>query len=117
MPMTANEFMLFRRSLKMTQGDMANALGVSRFTVNNWEREKFAVPRDIVERIAAKGIGATTPVLAAEQRNIIAEDLAWYRLWRSRGYSHTDTMAARRPPAMHIAAVSELSRQYPDFTQ
>lgn len=116
MPMSAEEFMLYRRKRRMTQGDIAKALGVSRLTVNNWERQRFAVPKDIVERLAA----IETPVLAAEQRANDAQrrkemqnQLAWYRYWREI-ITHEATMA-KAPAPLYPETIAILTGEFTDF--
>lgn len=56
--MTPAEFKVIRKNYKLTQEQMAKQLGVSRLTVFNWEKGKFAIPADIVERLAGANLAA-----------------------------------------------------------
>lgn len=116
MPMSADELLLFRRKRKMTQANMASALGVSRMTINNWERERFAIPKDIVERIAALD-APDQRAAPAQHRKDVEQQLAWYRAYRNGlQLSHAATMA-KAPRALDPATVAILATEYFDFTQ
>jgi DNA-binding XRE family transcriptional regulator len=51
--MTPSELMVLRRQHNLTQAEFGARLvpPVSRLTVSNWERERFAIPRDIMARM------------------------------------------------------------------
>lgn len=67
--MTPAEFKVIRKNYKLTQGEMAEQLGVSRLTVFNWEKGKFALPADIVERLAKANLAA--PAQQAEASKVV----------------------------------------------
>lgn len=52
--MTPDELMLMRRQKGLTQAEFGASLipPVSRLTVSNWERGRFAIPHDLVVRMA-----------------------------------------------------------------
>jgi transcriptional regulator with XRE-family HTH domain len=56
--MTPSELKVIRKNYKLTQEGMAKQLGVSRLTVFNWEKGKFAIPADIVDRLAKADLAA-----------------------------------------------------------
>ncbi len=56
-PMDPDDFRKLRKAAGLTQGQMAERIGVSRLTINNWEGAKFRIPDDILDTLAEKGLG------------------------------------------------------------
>ena len=54
--MDGNELRDYRRRYKMTQGDLAKFLGVSRQTVNAWEQGRHQLPLNIAARLPVTGL-------------------------------------------------------------
>lgn len=55
--MEADDLMLWRRKRKFTQTQLADMLGVSRKTINSWERGRHRVPVDIHNKLATIVVG------------------------------------------------------------
>lgn len=56
--MTPLELHAIRKQYELSQEDFGKALGVSRLTVYNWEKGKFALPDDIDERLLSANLAA-----------------------------------------------------------
>ena len=52
--MTGKQLQLFRVYLGLSQGEIAKEVGVSKFTVLNWEREKTTPQPDKIKQIEQK---------------------------------------------------------------
>lgn len=125
--MTPAELKAFRKGKQMNQAELASALGVSRKTVVNWEGGTFAVPSDIMARLAAAGALAhvatkqsTKAELAREahERHEIKVALMCYRSTRAYCRNHTEAMrhylinrSGPIPPFAYAAIVAE----FPDI--
>jgi DNA-binding XRE family transcriptional regulator len=55
--MTAGELRAVRKMLNMTQGELAARLGISRISVNHWEKDKLVkgIPDWVVDRLEQLG--------------------------------------------------------------
>lgn len=63
----ANNLRMYRLMARMTQTDLANAIGITRSAVNNYESEKSEPPFDVLCRFAdALGVDVTALVTKAE---------------------------------------------------
>lgn len=115
--MTPHEFYIYRCHHHMAQADMAKQLGVSRATINRWEKGHRPMPDDIVERLAEREVGTLKHRTAAqerEHRESVEADIAWYRTMRKL-YDHVTLLGKRTVPLLP-EAVAVLSKQWPiDF--
>jgi transcriptional regulator with XRE-family HTH domain len=98
--MTPTELMVLRKQYGLTQAEFGERLipPVSRLTVSNWERARFAIPHDLAERMV-KLAPSTKP---AETRAALVRDTVKYygemrrdtfthesivRMWQERGFT------------------------------
>ncbi len=130
--MTGDELKAFRKSKGMNQAELAEKLDKSRKTVVNWETGVFAVPSDIMEQLAAKGIlGAveTKTTSKAErlrlehEQNEIERSISAYRsirAWPEYGPNHTKAMAYLKREGtvtIHPGAYATLLKMFPDILE
>lgn len=84
--MTPHEFYIYRCHHHMAQADMAKQLGVSRATINRWERGLRPLPDDILARLANREVGTLKHRTAAqekEHRERVELEISTYRQNRS----------------------------------
>ena len=112
--MNSSELHTYRRSLGLTQGDLAKLLGVSRVTVNAWENGRTSVPSDIITRMAnAQGAKQPERALNAQDR----EALANYTTFRGRGATHEHIMEVWRGHKYNVSmeARAAIAAKFPDI--
>lgn len=103
--MTPDELRILRKQYNLTQTEFGAAIGVSRLTVFNWEKAKFAIPGDIVQRLAKANL--TAPSRKAAAAKVVTPDTAPQCYRRDDKHGFTRTLAH---PKWWYGAKSPFSR-------
>ena len=110
-----------RKKAKMSQERFAQALGVTRFTVIHWEKDRFAPPANLLDRVTAF---APDVILDAEktkaQQKLADSIFSDYCQNRQTGLSHAHIMGVIKDPAKTLIATDRdlqlrLIAAYPDI--
>lgn len=116
--MTPAELMVLRKQHGLTQAEFGAQLepSVSRLTVSNWERGRFAIPHDLAARMAGLVPTAPTPKNNAKQDK---EALRVYTLQRKHGQTHMAIIAMWHAGGFtpSIEAQTMILEAFPDITQ
>ena len=80
--MTPDEFRKIRKAARMTQAQMAEHLGKSRLTINNWETGKYAIPVDVLGILAERGVSPEPKETAKQERDRLAYERHLIDHWR-----------------------------------
>lgn len=113
--MTPTELMLLRKQYGLTQAELGARLSppVSRLTVSNWERARFAIPHDIAARMLS-----ITPSTAKVKTNakLTRDTIDAYRGMR-KDFSHADIIAmwARRGFTPDLDAQAGILEAFPEL--
>ncbi len=78
--MTPAEFKILRKQYNLSQAEMAKRLGVSRLTIFNWEKPRYAMPSDIVAQLAK--VNLVTPAAKTKRVFNITLAAAFYDMQR-----------------------------------
>jgi transcriptional regulator with XRE-family HTH domain len=85
-PMDPDDFRKIRKAAGLTQGAMAERIGVTRLTICNWEGAKYRIPDDILDTLAQKGLGPAP--IARTDTKLFKATVDAYRQMRRDGISH-----------------------------
>ncbi len=101
MPLSGDDVKALRKKAGMTQDEFAKALGyATRLTVLSWEKERFAPPNDLVERVAAISPGVIIDAAKVKASAKVADEtFFYYDKWRRQGSSHASFMERVKDPA------------------
>lgn len=126
--MTPDEFRKIRKASRMTQAQLAEHLGKSRLTINNWETGKYKIPDDALDTLVSKGVVPGEPKETAKQKRdreeaeavTIQRSVETYRrirAWPQYGYNHTAAMAylAREGTTIDPRAYAAIVAEFPDI--
>lgn len=117
--MDPDDFRKIRKAAGLTQGKLAERLGVSRLTVCNWEGAKFRIPDDILDTLAEKGIGTVPTVAKPKNAALTRDTIKYYGEMRRDGITHADIVDLwhRKAFAPSPEAQAGILAEWPDIIQ